>query len=98
MRRRLARLVLLAGALLLLVSLYLPWREAEGIPLGSLNEFIDRSYSGWSSHIGDAAAIAALALAFAAGAALARPRLAERLPLAESGLLAGYLGFAVLAQ
>jgi hypothetical protein len=110
MRRPFPVLLLLAGGLLLLVSLYLPWQEASlpsgqgfsgqrGDVAGLLNLFSgSRTVDGWSSGVGEAAALFALLLAAVAGAALVRPNLAGRLPLSQCALFAGYFGIAVGVQ
>jgi len=97
---------LLAGALALLVSLYMPWQKAScgpeclrgqgGDVTGLLNLFSENlSVDGWSSGIGDAAALSALLLAAVAGVALARPNLAGRLPLGLCVVFVGYFALAV---
>src|SRR5574337_1682198 len=108
MRRRWSALML-AGALALLVSLYLPWQQTSCGPActrarggeagGALNDLfsVTVSISGWSSGLGDAAALGALLLAAVAGAALARPHLTDRLPLGFCAVLAGYFALAVAA-
>ena len=110
MRRPFPVLLLLAGGVVLLVSLYLPWQEASlrsgqrfggqgGDVAGLLNLFSGRlTIDGWSSGVGEAAALFALLLAAAAAVALARPNLAARLPLGQCALFAGYFGLAVGAQ
>lgn len=110
MRRRFPLILLLAGGLLLLLSLYLPWQAASlpsgqglsgqrGDVAGLLNLFSGNlTVDGWSSGVGDAAALFALLLAAVAAAALARPSLAGRLPLSQCALFAGYFGLAVGAQ
>src|SRR4051812_27796181 len=65
--------LVLAGALLLLASLYLPWEKASSgsrDPTGFLNLFPDPlSVDGWSSGAGPAASLSALLLAAVAAAA-----------------------------
>jgi hypothetical protein len=93
--RRAGSAFLLAGALLLLASLYVPWqRESCGSRClgGSL------TVDGWSSGVGPAAALFALLLAAVAAVALARPDLSDRLALGRCALVAGYFGLAVAAQ
>src|SRR5215211_523494 len=108
MRRPWSVFLLLAGALALLVSLYLPWQKAScgpecvrgqgGDVTGLLNLFSENlSVDGWSSGIGDAAALSALLLAAVAGVALARPNLACRLPLGLCAVFVGYFALAVAA-
>lgn len=89
MRRRLPLLLLLASAMTCLASLYLPWETAPRVPVAP---------TGWESSFGQAAGLLALALAAGAAAALARPRLETRLPLARSAFLLGYLGLSVWAE
>lgn len=110
MRRPFPVLLLLTGGLLLLLSLYLPWQEAS-LPSGHgfsgergdvaelLNLFSGSlTVDGWSSGVGEAAALFALLLAAMAGTALVRPDLASRLPLFQCALFAGYFGIAVGVQ
>jgi hypothetical protein len=108
MRRRWSGVLVLAGALFLLVSLYLPWQKAScgpeclrgqgGDVTGLLNLFSGNlTVDGWSSGIGDAAALSALLLAAVAGVALARPNLEGRLPLGLCAVFVGYFAFAVAA-
>ncbi|HEX6700751.1 MAG TPA: hypothetical protein VF101_08485 [Gaiellaceae bacterium] len=107
MRRAWPVFLLLAGGLAFLASLYMPWQEAScgprcgdgGDVFGLLNLFPEGlSIDGWSSGIGDAAALVALSLAGGAIAALVRPNLTKRLPLGLSALVASYFAFAVAAQ
>ncbi|MGH2727555.1 MAG: hypothetical protein ACRDKS_11355, partial [Actinomycetota bacterium] len=108
MRRPWPVSLLLAGCVALLVSLYMPWQEAScgpecrrgqsGDVTGLLNLFSGRlSVDGWSSGIGDAAALVALLLAGTAAFALARPDLTGRLPLGLCAVFVGYFAFAVAA-
>ncbi|HEU0246303.1 MAG TPA: hypothetical protein VFR38_04385 [Gaiellaceae bacterium] len=108
MRRPWSVSLLLAGALALLVSLYMPWQKAscgreclrgQGSDVtGLLNLFSENlSVDGWSSGVGDAAALSALLLAAVAGIALARPNLADRLPLGLCAVVVGYFALAVAA-
>jgi hypothetical protein len=108
MSRRWPVLLLLTGALASLASLYLPWQEAScgpeclraqgGDVTGLLNLFSGNlSVDGWSSGVGDVAALSALLLAAVAAVALARPDLADRLPLGLGALFVGYFGLAVAA-
>ncbi len=98
MRIRRWPLLLLGSALVLLASLYLPWRTMScgsacaDLGLSSLKA------DGWSSSIGDAAALFCLVLAAVAVADLIRPALAPRLPLGTCALLMGYFGLAEAAQ
>jgi hypothetical protein len=96
-RRIWSVLLLLAGALLLLASLYLPWQEFRGRG-DSLTFAGSQSLDGWSTGVGPAAALFALLLATMAAGALARPDLTARLPLGQCALLAGYFGLAVGAE
>jgi hypothetical protein len=91
-------LLLLAGALLLLASLYVPWQKArdQGGLLSSFPQILN--VDGWSTAVGPAAALFALLLAALAAVALARPNLMARLPLGQCALFAGYFGLAVGAQ
>ena len=100
--QRVASAVLLAAALLVLASLYLPWHEAS-CTTAACREWVGpligeaQTVEGWSSEVGSAAAVVALALAVVAGLAAARPRLAERLPLGACALLTAYFVTAVAA-
>src|SRR4051794_1456775 len=102
MRRQVAPLLLAAGALLLLASLYLPYIQLEprtqspGTILGLLSVFADHGHlDGWAALPASAAALTAVLLAAASGMALnGRPQL--RLPLELGGFLLAYLGLAVL--
>jgi hypothetical protein len=97
-RRIWSVLLLLAGALLLLASLYLPWQEFRG-RAGVFSLFAaSPTLDGWSTAVGPAAALFALLLATMAVVALARPDLTARLPLGRCALFAGYFGLAVGAQ
>jgi hypothetical protein len=97
-RRIWSVLLLLAGALLILASLYLPWQKFRGRG-GFLSTFAGSlTVDGWSTAVGPAAALFALLLAAMAAVALARPDLTTRLPLGQCALLAGYFGLAVGAQ
>jgi len=101
-------LVLLAGGLGLLASLYLPWRAAtceaqeyfEGQPIcGFLNLFSSReTIDGISASVGHVAAVFALLLMGLAAAVWIRPGLARRLPLGPAALGASYFGFAVALE
>jgi hypothetical protein len=74
-------------------------RGQGGDVSGLLNLFSGNlSVDGWSSGIGDAAALSALLLAGVAGVGLARPNLGGRLPLGLCALVVGYFGLAVAAQ
>src|SRR5262249_55225395 len=104
MRRSWSASVLLAGGLVLLVSLYLPWRKSTCPvpPTGSrsVGSTLDamlascQSADAWSSGVGPEAALAALALVTTAIVILARPMLRRRAPLVLCGLAAGYFAFA----
>lgn len=98
MRRRWPVLLLLASALVLLVSLYLPWQAAQPAqpptdPLGILEGHFDiDGWGGTGLGFGSLAAVLALALVVASGVTLAQ---AARVPLARCGLLVGYAAAAV---
>lgn len=108
MRRPWSFLLLLVGALASLVSLYLPWQKAscgpeclraQGGDAAVLNLFARNfTVDGWSSGLGEAAALVGLLLAAVAVIALARPNLADGLPVGLCALLVGYFGLAVAAQ
>lgn len=84
MRQRVLPLVLLGSALAFLASLYLPWFST-----GS---------QGWSASVADMAALVALALAAAATAGLARPRLLVTLSLARGALAMSYFGVGIVVE
>jgi hypothetical protein len=88
MARRWPSVLLSAGAVLLLASLYLPWRTQS---CESLGPFGCRSIGGWDS----AAALVAVLLALAAAAAAWNTALLPRLPLARLALLGAYFGLVV---
>jgi hypothetical protein len=94
---RLRPFLLLAGALLLLASLYLPWRQLTCSTLPSSASYCPTVYA-WSSDVGSSAALFALLLAAAAAVACFRPDLARRPPLELCALLAGYFGLALIAE
>lgn len=109
MQRPWSVFALLTGALALLVSLYLPWQEASYDPrsfvgrsgtVAGLLDLFSRNLSidGWSSGVGDAAALFFVLLAAMAVLALVRPNLVERLPLGLGALLASYFALAVAAR
>ena len=91
--------LLLAGALLLLASLYLPWAKASCSALGNVgglrNLTVCPAVAAWSSPAGDAAALSALLLGFVAAAALGRPGGRHDRLLSVCALLAGYFGLAL---
>ena len=97
MRTRIPLFVLLVSALVFLVSLYLPWYVSPRAcnPSGT-SCFEATSANGWSTNLGDAAALLGLALVAAAAVAIGRPRLLNRLPLGAGGFLAAYAAIAVL--
>jgi hypothetical protein len=93
-RGRLPLFVLLGSSLTFLASLYLPWEAAAAKPCAHphdlpciLNLYSESNVelNAWGP-FGQPAAVLALALAVTAVAAIARPRLASRLPLATAGL------------
>jgi hypothetical protein len=107
MRRRLLLFVLVASALTFVVSLYLPWQETPslrqaGVPayrgaIGLLSLLFENdSRDGWAADSGYMAALFAVALAIVSVGALARPRLAGRLPAGALGIGLAYFA-AVLA-
>ena len=100
--RRAWTLLLLAGALVLQASLYLPWQEAS-CPAGTCGRLIfpaeEQSIDGWLAAAGSPALVLfALVAAGFAGAAVMNPRLEARLPLGRSALLASYFALALEAQ
>src|SRR5258706_15806535 len=103
--------MLLAAPIVVLVSLYMPWREvsyandgtffsgSSGPSVGLQNLFT-RPYGhidGWSS-VGDAAALSALLLALATVGAFLWPSFWRRLQAPPLGLVLGYFVLAVAAQ
>jgi hypothetical protein len=112
MRRRWSLAALLAAPALVLVSLYMPWREApcasadatffsaSSGPSAGLQNLFACSYEhidGWSS-VGDVAALSALVLALATVGAIVWPSLWGRRPAIPLGLVLVYFVFAVAAQ
>ena len=85
MRSRLPLLVLLAGPLAFLASLYLPWRTPVQAP-GYL--------VGWTAPTGYAAGLLAVALAVAATVAILRPSRAMLLPFGGLGASLAYFAAA----
>lgn len=94
MRERAPLLLLLGSALTFLASLYLPWQTGSNGSCGPGCVEPAFTVDAWSSGIGDAAALAGLALAAVAAAALVRPGWSRRLPLARCSLAVGYLTLA----
>lgn len=97
MQSRVPFLVVLASALTFLASLFLPWQELRppesgaGV-LGVLNLFASGgNVEGWSTTVGVAASLAALALAAVAAAALIRPTAAIRARFTPIALAMLYL-------
>ncbi|HKN64551.1 MAG TPA: hypothetical protein VJV76_09505 [Gaiellaceae bacterium] len=104
MRERLPLGVLLASALTLLASLFLPWREAHstGLTITSSQGFGELvkggSAVGWVAGAGDVAALLVVALALATIAALRRPELAPKLPFGSLGAALAYFAAAVAVE
>ncbi len=96
---RLRPALLLAGALTLLASLYLPWATESCSALGSMGGMGDLTVcpavTAWTAPAAGAAALAALLLGFAAAAALGRPGGRYERLLTLCALLAGYFGLAL---
>jgi hypothetical protein len=102
-----AALALSVGGLMLLMSLYLPWRTEScrldeyfgnqgGTVSGLLHLFSgSETKDGLSTELGRVSALFALLLVALGAAAWARPGLARRLPLGTCALLAGFFGLAV---
>jgi hypothetical protein len=85
-RGRLPLFVILGSSLAFLASLFLNWTSAPVVPQNSgalsiLNLFSTFSWNGWASPFGQAAAIAAVALALCALVTLSRPELEAALPI-----------------
>ncbi len=103
MRGRLPLFVLLTSALVFLVSLYLPWQGTNQGTGGGVLELLDRfsttsgPFDGWTT-AGTAAALAAVALAFAAAVAIARPTLGRRLPIGVSAVALAYFAVGGVAE
>ncbi len=106
MRRQWSTLVVLAGSLVFLASLYLPWQQAtcdttpadgSGGILGLLNPPC-RSIDGLNSEVGHAAALVTLLLVAVATAALLRRGLENRLPLGTCALTVAYFAIAVARE
>lgn len=92
MRARLPLLVLVAGSLTFIASLYLPWGSV-GVSL-VLRLTSQQSFDGWPIG-GQIPALVALVLA---SLAAARPPLAMRMPLGRCGLALGYFAVATFLQ
>jgi hypothetical protein len=98
--------VLLASALTFLASLFLPWRVMTAPQLsgngvqGLLNHFAGggREIDGWIGIAGDVAVLVVVATALATIAALRRPQLAGRLPIARLSVALGYFAIAVAVE
>ena len=102
---------MLVGSVTFVASLYLSWDDkisaawsntagSDGA-LDLLNLFSHNSTTGstgWVAGPGGAGALCALALSAGAVAALARPHLASRLPLARGALVFGFLAVLTLAH
>jgi hypothetical protein len=99
-RSRLPLLLLLASALVVLASLFMPWRAMHSNLIGPLKVFSDSpgDIDGWVRGIGDATVLVALAVVCATIAALVRPQLAAKLPLGGLGVALGYFTVAVVLQ
>jgi hypothetical protein len=83
---RLPLFVILGSSLAFLASLFLNWTSAPVVPrhagaLSILNLYSAFSWNGWASSFGQAAAIAAVALALCALVSLTRPELETALPI-----------------
>jgi len=106
MRGRLPLFVLLASSLTFLASLFLPWRELTSPPPSGngiqqlLNLFAedDRAIDGWAGIAGDVAVLLVVAIVLATVAALLRPRLGARLPVAGLAAALGYFAVAVAVE
>ena len=95
MKARLPLLVMLGGSLTFLASLYLTWvTVARPTCHGLFCDLNAPLFTGWSSGVGDAAALMALALAAAAIACMIRPSLADLLSLGAAALMLVYLAVA----
>jgi hypothetical protein len=97
-RRPWSALVLAAGGLVLLVSLYLPWGATTvNIPnSGSeLLHFFDQEESAWSVTAGTACAVVALYLVAAGVTLWIRAPHAIRIPISAPAMLAAYLALAI---
>jgi hypothetical protein len=112
MRRPWSLALLFAAPILVLVSLFMPWRDAPRAnadlnlfssgsdPSAGLQNRFAGSYGhidGWSS-VGHLAALSALLLALATVGAVVWPSLGRRLPALPLGLVLVYFVFAVAAQ
>jgi hypothetical protein len=96
MRQRVPTLLLLGSSFAFLASLYLPWQTSPAASCGTNCVASVFTGDGWSSGVGDAATLVALAAAVVAAVALVRPAWSGRLPLARCGLALGYFSLAVL--
>jgi hypothetical protein len=102
MSRRLSLYVLLASALVLLASLFLPWREtATGRNLAFTNAdslitiFNGGRVDGWVGIAGDVAVLLVVATVLATVATLRSPHLSARLPVGGLGVALGYFAVTV---
>jgi len=99
-RRPWSALVLAAGGLLLLVSLYLPWvattaNAGFGTDSSLLHVFGGEDIGAWSAAAGTPAAVVALYLVGAGATAWMR---AIRIPISAPALLAAYFALAITAE
>jgi hypothetical protein len=104
MSKRLPLFVLLASALTVLASLFLPWREtrapqATGVE-GLLNLFSGsgREIDGWATGIGDVVVLLVVAIVLATVVALLRPHLAEKLPVGGLAVALAYFAVALTME
>src|SRR5256885_45389 len=101
MRRRVGPLFLLAGSLLVLVSLYLPYEalgHGRSAIIDQLNSYAGgaSALQGWGTSAGAAAAVFALLLAAGAAVALVRAEAVARIPFGLGALLVTYFGLAAV--
>ena len=102
MRGRLPLFMLLASALTLLTSLFLPWREVQGSPasVGSPPQptvLGGGQVDGWVTGVGDVAVVLVVAIVLATIAALRR-RTSARLPIATLSVALAYFVAAVAVE
>ena len=99
MRRQWSTLVVLAGSLVFLASLYLPWQAArcDQNGGGGLFHFLSscQSIDPLPLGLGPAAVLAGLVLGALAVTVLVRPHLEDRLPIGTSALAMGYFAIAL---
>jgi hypothetical protein len=94
---------MLGGSLTFLVSLYLSWATTNPVACGNPGSLTcmltshGAYFTGWTSGVGDAAALVAVAIAAGAIAAMIRPSLADLLPLGAMAFMLLFLAVGALS-